>query len=72
MDKLAEAQASLKEDILAVMGANEVASAGEHIVRVTNVAGTPSTSNVLITREMIGHIIPGKKGRAGSTRLEVI
>lgn len=62
----------LKDDILEAMGDMPVASAGAHIVRVTETAGTQSTPNRIITKDMIGGVIEGKKGRAGSTRLEVI
>jgi hypothetical protein len=49
-----------------------VASVGIHVVRATETAGTQSTPNRIITRDMIGQVIAGSKGRAGSTRLEVI
>ncbi len=62
----------LKDDIIAAMGDALVASCGTHVVRITETEGTPGTANMTITREMIGVVIPGRKGRAGSTRLEVI
>lgn len=71
-DGLAEANALLKDEILEAMDGNSVASVGTHVVRVTETAGTQSTPNVVITAKMLGQVIPGKKGRAGSTRLEVI
>lgn len=62
----------LKALILKAMGNRPVASAGTHIVRVTETAGTQATPNVTITAKMLGQVIAGSKGRAGSTRLEVI
>jgi hypothetical protein len=71
-DELDAANKLLKEDILDAMGNLSVASVGIHVVRVTETAGTQSTPNRIITRDMIGQVIAGSKGRAGSTRLEVI
>lgn len=71
-DALDAANRLLKDDILEAMDGVPVASVGTHIVRVTETAGTQSTPNRTITREMIGQVIAGSKGRAGSTRLEVI
>jgi hypothetical protein len=69
---LTAANKALKDEILEAMDGHEVASVGAHLVRVTETAGTQSTPNRTITREMIGQVIAGSKGRAGSTRLEVI
>jgi hypothetical protein len=69
---LDEANKLLKDEILEAMGDELVASAGAHIVRITEVMGTQGTPNRVITKEMIGQVIAGTKGRAGSTRLEVI
>ena len=71
-DKLTDDNAALKAIIVDAMEGNAVASCGAHVVRVSHVVGTDSTPNVVITRDMLGTVIPGKKGRAGSTRLEVI
>lgn len=71
-DKLYDDNALLKVDILKAMGDLAVASCGSHVVRVTDVAGIPAKPNIEITKEMIGVVIIGSKGRAGSTKLEVI
>jgi hypothetical protein len=71
-DALEALNKPLKVAILKAMGNRPVASIGAHIVRVTETAGTQATQNVTITAKMIGQVIPGKKGRAGSTKLEVI
>jgi hypothetical protein len=70
--RLTEDNDALKAEILEAMGDSAVASVGTHVVRVTETAGTQSTPNRVITKEMIGQVIAGSKGRAGSTRLEVI
>jgi hypothetical protein len=62
----------LRDEIIEAMGSETVASCGTHIVRVTETDGTPGTANMTVTKEMIGVVIPGKKGRAGSIKLEVI
>ena len=69
---LTDANKLLKDEIVEAMGLNAVASVGIHVVRVTETAGTQSTPNRIITKEMLGQVIAGSKGRAGSTRLEVI
>jgi hypothetical protein len=71
-DALEADNKTLKAAILKAMGTRPVASVGRHVVRVTETAGTQSTANLTITAKMIGQVIPGKKGRAGSTKLEVI
>lgn len=71
-DKLTADNAVLKDEILEAMGDLTVASVGTHVVRITETAGTPAKANLTITKEMIGQVIAGSKGRAGSTRLEVI
>jgi hypothetical protein len=71
-DALEALNKPLKAAILKAMGTRPVASVGKHVVRVTETAGTQATLNYTITAKMIGVVIPGKKGRAGSTRLEVI
>lgn len=71
-DALEADNVPLKAAILKAMGNRKVASVGAHVVRVTETAGTQSTPNWTITAKMIGVVIPGKRGRAGSTRLEVI
>jgi hypothetical protein len=71
-DRLEADNAPLKVAILKAMGTRKVASVGNHVVRVTETAGTQATLNQTITAKMVGQVILGKKGRAGSTRLEVI
>lgn len=71
-DRAEEENLALKDQIMKAMGKNLVASCGAHVVRITKTAGTPSKPNVTITKDMIGVVIIGSKGRAPSTRLEVI
>lgn len=71
-DKADADNRALKDEIIEAMGDATVASCGTHMVRITETDGTPGTPNLTITKEMIGVVIPGKKGRAGSTKLEVI
>jgi hypothetical protein len=71
-DRLDKRNEAIRPLIVAAMDGAAVVCAGTHIVRRTEVAGTPATPNVAITRAMIGQVIPGTKGRAGSVRLEVI
>ncbi len=70
--KLEAENKDLKDQIVEAMGGEPVTSCGAHIVRVTETAGTPGKPNVTITKDMIGVVIIGSKGRAGSTKLEVI
>lgn len=71
-DKADAANKLLKDEIVAAMGNASVASCGKHVVRVTMIEESPGTPNMTITKAMIGVVIPGKKGRAGSIKLEVI
>jgi hypothetical protein len=63
---------ALKDKIIDAMGSASVASAGAHVIRLTDIPDTLGTPNRIITKAMIGQVIIGSKGRAGSTRLEVI
>jgi hypothetical protein len=47
------------------------AFAGDRIVSITTVDGSPGTPNRTITKEMIGEVIPGAKPRAGYTQMKV-
>lgn len=71
-DKLNEDNAALKDVILAAVGAAPVSYVGTHIVRVTETAGAYSVENWTITAKMVGQVVAGSKGRAGSVKLEVI
>jgi hypothetical protein len=71
-DKLDAENKLLKDEIVEAMGEYAVASVGTHVVRVTETMATLPTPNRVITKEMIGQVIAGSKGRAGGTRLEVI
>ncbi|HVB67964.1 MAG TPA: hypothetical protein VNE67_08935 [Acetobacteraceae bacterium] len=53
------------------MGGAPTAYAGTRILTRTDVPPLPATANVAITKDMIGQVIPGKKGRAGYTQLRV-
>ena len=54
-------------DIIEAVGGAPVAYVGDGIVKVTEVAGSEGTPSKTITREMIGQVIPGTKGRKGTT-----
>jgi hypothetical protein len=71
-DRLESCNKELRPVIEDAMGDSPVLCAGARIVRRTDVAGTPPRPNVKITRAMIGQVIPGSKGRAGYTRIEVL
>ncbi|MFH5923829.1 hypothetical protein [Roseomonas xinghualingensis] len=61
----------LKPEILAGMGEHRSVIAGNHVVSRGEVPDVPPTDNVTITREMVGQVIPGRKGRAGYNTLTV-
>jgi hypothetical protein len=71
-DRLIALNVTHKLTIVAAMGNASIAECGMHIVRVTEVAESPAIPAIKITAAMIGRLIPAKKGRAASTRLEVI
>lgn len=62
---------ALKPDIIEAVDGAPVAYVGDRIVKVTEVAGSEGTPNKTITREMIGQVIPGTKGRKGYVQLGV-
>lgn len=62
---------ALRPDLLAAMGGAPTAYAGTRVLSLNEVSAIPATENVKITRDMVGQVIPGKKGRAGYSTLEV-
>ena len=61
----------LKPLIEAAMDGAPVAYAGTRILNLSTTEATPDGQNQIITRAMIGQVIPGKSGRAGYTTLTV-
>ncbi|MBO1077243.1 hypothetical protein [Roseomonas marmotae] len=61
----------LKPVLEAAMDGAPVAYAGARILNLSVTEATPEGQNQVITREMIGQVIPGKAGRAGYTTLAV-
>jgi hypothetical protein len=62
---------ALRGDLLAAMGDAPTAYAGKRILTRSDVPDLPGTPNVVITREMVGQVIPRKKARAGYSQLRV-
>ena len=71
IDRLTAENETLKVTLLHAMGPHESVIAGNRVLTRSSHASTPATENVVITRAMIGQIIPGKKGRKGYTTLTV-
>lgn len=61
----------LKPELETAMAGADVAYAGDRILNLSVTAAIPEGKNVVITRDMIGQVIPGKSGRAGYTTLTV-
>jgi hypothetical protein len=61
----------LKPLLEAAMDGAPVAYAGKRILNLSYTEATPAGANQVITRDMIGQIIPGKAGRAGYSTLTV-
>lgn len=61
----------LKPAILTALGDAKSVIAGNHVVTRGENAGTEPTPNVTITKEMVGQVIPGRKGKRGYTTLTV-
>ena len=69
---LAEARMKeLKPEIEAALGDAPTAYIGTRVVSMTEVPAIPATPNRVITREMIGQVIPGERGRRAYTMLKV-
>ena len=62
---------ALKPVLEAAMEEAPVAYAGSRILNLSRTEAIPPGNNQVITREMLGQIIPGKPGRAGYTTLAV-
>ena len=62
---------ALKPRLEGYLGGAPTAYVGKHVVSVTAVPAVPATDNEVITKEMVGRVIPGRKGRAGYTQLRV-
>ncbi|NKE43562.1 hypothetical protein HB662_02155 [Roseomonas frigidaquae] len=71
IDRLTAENEALKVTLLQAMGPHESVITGNRVLTRSTHAGTPATENVVITKAMIGQIIPGKKGRKGYTTLTV-
>ncbi|MGX9963150.1 hypothetical protein ACVFYP_07490 [Roseomonas sp. F4] len=71
IDRLTAENEALKVTLLHAMGPHESVIAGNRVLTRSSHASTPATENVVITKAMIGQIIPGKKGRKGYTTLSV-
>jgi hypothetical protein len=61
----------LKPLLEAAMDGAPVAYAGKRILNLSRTEAIPAGDNQVITRDMLGQIIPGKSGRAGYTTLAV-
>ncbi|MBC9177805.1 hypothetical protein [Pseudoroseomonas ludipueritiae] len=61
----------LKPRLLAAMGGAPTAYAGSRVLTQSDVETIKPTPNQVITKEMVGQVIPGKKGRKGYTQLSV-
>lgn len=61
----------LKPQLVAAMEGAPIAYAGARVLNLSTVEATPATENQVITRAMLGSVIPGKKGRKGYTQLSV-
>jgi hypothetical protein len=61
----------LKPLLEAAMDGAPVAYAGSRILNLTRTEAIPAGDNQVITRDMLGQIIPGKSGRAAYTTLAV-
>lgn len=61
----------LKPQLVAAMEGAPIAYAGARVLNLSAVEATPATENQVITRAMLGSVIPGKKGRKGYTQLSV-
>ena len=60
-----------KAAILKAMADAPAAIFGKRIVSTKNYAPLEPTENVVITKEMIGQVIPGRSGRKGYARIWV-
>lgn len=70
--KQAEARLKVLNVVLkAAMGTSATAYAGPHVLSLAEVPAIPPVPNRLITRDMIGQVIPGSNGRAAYTQLVV-
>lgn len=71
IDRLEALNKEHRKTIEAALAGAPIAYAGARIIRCTEVKALPATPNTVITKAMVGQVIPGKKGKAGYTRLEV-
>ena len=71
IDRLEALNKEHRTVIVAALAGAPIAYAGARIIRCSEVAAAPATPNTVITKAMVGQVIPGKKGKAGYTRLEV-
>ncbi|WP_338662611.1 hypothetical protein VQH23_20980 [Pararoseomonas sp. SCSIO 73927] len=62
---------ALKPDILAGLGDALSVIAGNHVVTRSETKALEPTPNVIITKEMVGQVMPGRKGRKGYTTLTI-
>ena len=70
----AEAHAVIEHNkpiLLAAMGDERVAIAGNRIVKVSHVAGSPAIDAYAITQDMVGTIVKAKPARSPQRRLSV-
>ncbi|SHJ68711.1 hypothetical protein SAMN02745194_03120 [Roseomonas rosea] len=61
----------LKPEIFAAMGEHPSVIVGNHVVTRAEVRALEPTPNVTITKEMVGQVIPGRRGTAGYSTLKV-
>ena len=71
IDRLEALNKAHRTVIVTALAGAPIAYAGSRIIRCSEVAASPATPNTVITKAMVGQVIPGKKGKAGYTRLEV-
>lgn len=70
--KRLEAQCdTLKTELLAAMGEHDSVVAGNRVLTKAVVPGTDPTPNLIISKSMVGQVIPGKPGKRGYTQLTV-
>lgn len=70
--KRLEAQCdALKPVLLTAMGEHESVVAGNRVLTRSEVKGTEPTPNTVITKAMVGQVIPGKPGKRGYVQLTV-
>lgn len=61
----------LKLLLIAAMAGAPTAFAGARVLSASEVNAVPPTADRIITKDMLGQVIPGSGGRAGYTQLSV-